>query len=150
MGLVTPSYENIEDIKLTAVTLEERDFDIDTARGMGCIILHGADNRILTKNSDHIAIYPETGDITVWRDALVEVESHKQSQGDDLAPTAQVYGTARIDNLIYRGVLRRELRNLGRSAHRYSRAEDIRRGDRVRMSAPDGTTFLSYRINEID
>lgn len=146
-GLIKPA----DAIKVTAVTLEERDFDIELARVMGCIILHGVDNRLLTKDSHTIAIYPETGGLTLWRDAIVDVEPEKlRQQGGELSPTAQAYTTAKFDNLGYRGVVRPDWRRLGVPVHRYSRAEDIRRGDKVRLAKPDGTTFHSYRINQID
>jgi hypothetical protein len=153
LGLLIPAHEDAaRELDFKAVTPDEFSLELETARAMGCVILRGQSKRLLSAETQHIAIYPQTGGLTMWREGLVEVEPDPEGKDDSLTPTMHTFATIRINGLEYGGVYRREgrLPLLRMPQHHYSLAEDIRRGDQVSLSDPEGNRYKSHVIANVD
>lgn len=152
MGLLVPAYEGTRELTFTTVSPDEYSFDLEVANALGCVVMHSNSGGLLPSETHHMAIYPETGGLTLWRNGLVEVEPTKDEEDTFLSPTQQTFATIRIDGLVYRGIYRREgrLPLLSRYQHRFSRAEAVKSGDRVALSDPEGNKYQSRTIDIVE
>lgn len=138
MGLVLPQ-EATRELEITQVTEEECQFDLEIARAVGCVILHSKDSDLLSYQ--RIAVYPETGGLTLWWAGLVTQENSLPR------------GVARVDGLAYAGIKRRpdsRLPILRRYQHQYAPVENIRSGDKVALRDNAEQEYSSHVIRKIE
>jgi hypothetical protein len=150
MGLILPAAEEVGELEIVATAEDERLFDLEIARAVGCITMNSKPDLI---SQHHIAIYPETGRLTLWWTGLVDLEQKKPVSGEGLVETMKAMGAARIDGLTYEGLYRRpddRLPFLRRFHFQDSGVENIKLGDKVAYREPSGNLHRSHVVQDIE